>query len=141
MYSKIEWGNGVAHINITQDGARNTCVDISGHVDSGDLEPKVVVDVDKLFAEPGYKITKVRVEDVEYFVKPGLFVEVLWQGSEDEHITCFEITGKGRAGYNGLGGKQNPHPNGTGNLMLATNGHTGGKKTFSMQLELVKQFS
>jgi hypothetical protein len=128
------------NMKVIHDGARNAIVDIGCVLDESNLEPTVVVDIAKLFAEQGYKITKLRIEDVEYFVDPGLSVELLWEGDED-HMHGFKMTGKGRANYEKMGGRQNPHPNATGNLMFATDGYVSGRKAFSVQLELVKQFS
>jgi hypothetical protein len=132
---------GSLHWNINQDGARNTLLDIVGVCDEGDILPTVVVDVSKLYAEPGYKITRLRIDDIQYFIEPGLLVELLWEGDEDDHMHCMKMTGRGTANYEKMGGRQNPHTGATGNIMIATNGYTDGRKTFSLQLELIKQFS
>jgi hypothetical protein len=126
---------------VNHDGARNALIDIVGVVDECDLKPTVVVDIAKLYAEPGYKITNVRIDDIQYFVEPGLFVELLWEGDQD-HMHCLKVTGRGNANYDKLGGRQNPHDSGTGNIMIATEGHKDGtRQTFTVQLELVKQFN
>jgi hypothetical protein len=136
---KVEGGS--LHWNIDHDGARNTMFDIVGVCDGADLPATVVVDVSKLFSEPGYKITKLRIDDIQYFIEPGLLVELLWEGDGSEHLHCMKMTGRGTANYGKAGGRQNMLEGATGNIMIATSGAGEGRKTFSLQLELIKQFS
>ena len=132
---------GSINIAIGHDGARNTLVDVTGEVLSRDLLPTVVIDVATLYAEPGYRITRLRIDDIQYFVDPGLLLELLWEGEDDKHLHCIKVTGRGTANYEKMGGRQNPHTGATGNIMVATSGYTKGRKNFSLQLELIKQFT
>lgn len=132
------------HPNISHDGPRNTVVEIIGVLDDGDLEPTIIVDIDTLYAEPGYKITKLRMDSHEYHIDPGLVVEMLWQGDDPAHV--LSMSGKGFSNVEKSGGRQNSAVNPTGNLLIATQGYKAtdankGRMTFAVTLELVKQFT
>jgi len=128
------------HPVITHDGPRNAVIEVTGETDNADLALETVVDVSQLYAEPGYSITRLRIDTVEYMISPGLFVELMWQGSK-EHTHIMEMSGKGFSNQERMGGRQNIHADATGNILLRTQGGKSGRKTFSFALEVVKQFT
>lgn len=127
------------HVEVTHDGPRNAVVDIIGVLDVGDLPPTVVVDIERLYVEPNYKITKLRLDTSEYFIEGGLTVEFMWEADPPIHI--MSMSGKGQSNFERAGGRQNTAKGATGNLMLQTRGWPGQRSTFSIAIELVKQFT
>jgi hypothetical protein len=127
------------HAEVTHDGPRNAVFNIIGVLDDGDLPPTVVVDIERLYVEPNYKITRLRLDTSEYFIEAGLTVEFLWEADPPMHV--MSMSGKGQSNFERAGGRQNTTPGFTGNLMLCTKGWFGERKSFSIALELVKQFT
>lgn len=135
----IETKQGVINVDITHDGARNAVFDITGEMD-GDLPPTRVINIKDLYHEPGYDVTKVRIDWVQYYIGEGLLVELLWEGSGgNKH--CMTMSGKGKSEHEKSGGKQNNHFEPTGNIMISTSGSNGKRKTFSIEVEAIKQFT
>lgn len=130
---------------VSHDGPRNAVVDIIGVIEEDDLPPTRVVDIACLYAEPNYKITRVRVDTIDYFVDKDISVELLWEAQPPKHILM--MNGKGQSNREASGGRQNVGETATGNIMVSTSGWRKpvngepGRRTFSIQLELVKQFT
>lgn len=129
------------HPKIEHDGPRNAVVNIVGVLDDGNLQLQVVVRVSDLYAEPGYKITRLRIDTSDFHVDPGITVELLWEAAEGNHAHIISMTGKGSSNIERFGGRHNNAIHPTGNILITTQGYTEGRKTFSIDLELVKQFS
>jgi hypothetical protein len=136
----IDLENGRLDVDITHDGARNATFDIVGET-TADLDPIRIIDIKELVHEAGYKITRLRLDWVQYYVGEGLSAELLWEGEDDVHKHILTLSGKGRSEHEKMGGKQNNSVKPTGNIMLAISGSDGKRRTFSIEVEAVKQFT
>jgi hypothetical protein len=127
----------------SQDGARNTIIEITGELVDGNLAGKVVIDPSDLWSEPGLPVTRVRIDSVDWFVPRDIYVELQWEGEDEEHAHIVGLTGRGHSEHEKQGGKQLAGHRPTGRVLLSTQGWEVEKtrKTFSMSIELVKQFS
>jgi len=130
-------------ITKSQDGARNTIVEITGELIDSDMHRKVVIDPEDLWHEPGLPVTRVRVDSVDWFVPRDIYVELQWEGEDEEHAHIVSLTGRGHSDHEKQGGKQIGGHRPTGRIILSTHDWDKEKtrKTFSMSIELVKQFS
>ena len=137
---RIETKKSIVDVDIVHDGARNTLFDITGEIEE-DLSPMRVIDIKNLYHEPGYDITKLRIDWVQYYIGDGILVELLWEGSGDTSKQILPMSGKGKSEHEKAGGKQNNQFEPTGNIMLKTSGFTGKRKTFSIEIETIKQFT
>lgn len=137
---RFDLDNGFVDVDITQDGARNVVFDIVGEC-NGDNAPVRIINIEDLYHESGHKLTKLRLDWVQYYIDDGLFAELLWEGEDDAHKHILKMSGKGRSEHEKMGGKQNNSAKPTGNIMLATSGFNGKRKTFSIEVEAVKQFT
>jgi hypothetical protein len=125
----------------SQDGARNSILEITGELIDGDFEKEVVVDPETLWHEPGLPVTRVRVDSIDWFVPRDIVVELLWEGEDEEHSHIAGLTGRGHSEHEKQGGKQQGGHTPTGRIILRTEGFSGERRTFSFSIELVKQFS
>lgn len=132
--------SGKVDVDITQDGARNVVFDIVGEA-SADFAPIRITSLKDLYHENGYEITRLRLDWVQYYIDEGLFAELLWEGEDEEHKHILKMSGKGRSEHEKMGGKQNNTEKPTGEIMLAISGFNGKRKTFSIEVEAVKQFT
>ena len=129
------------HPRVTNDGPRNSVIDVTGVLDDGDLELQTLVDKDGLYAEPGYKVTKLRIDTIDRSVDPGIIVELLWEDKDGYHAHATSFHGVGTMNAERMGGKHNDAMKPTGNILIRTRGYTKGRNTFSFSIELVKQFT
>jgi hypothetical protein len=118
-------------------------MEITGELLDSDIPPTVIIDPADLWHEPGLPVTRVRVDSIDWFVPRDIFIELSWEGEDEEHAHIVGLTGRGHSEHEKQGGKQQGGHKPTGRILLTTQGWDVEKtrKTFSMSIELVKQFS
>lgn len=135
----------VTSIQKLVDGDRNLVVKLTGTLDTGNVSTATLVDIAALTdvnstGLDAQKPTAVAIKKVTYDVADGLTVNLLWDATADTPIWsyygrgCVDSTKYGFIQNNAGAGK-------TGNINYNTTGYTAGPVTFSLIIEMVKQWS
>lgn len=135
----------VTSIQKLVDSERNLVIKLTGSLDTSNQATTTLVDVSALVdvnttALNPQKPTSVAIKKVTYDVADGLTVNLFWDATTDEPIWsyygrgCVDSTKYGFIQNNAGAGK-------TGDIVYNTTGYSSGTVTFSLVIEMIKQWS
>lgn len=135
----------VTSIQTLVDSERNLVVKLTGILDTSNVSLATLVDPALLASVnstglDAQKPTSVAIKKVTYDVADGLTVNFYWDATSDEPVWsyygrgCVDSTKYGFIQNNAGAGK-------TGKLLYNTTGYTTGTVTFSLVVEMIKQWS
>lgn len=112
-------------------------VAVTGNLEDGERFEQLIV----CPAEFKEKPVAVRINGIFRAIESGLMLLLYWEGDED-HNLILPLEGYGVLDLERFGGLQNPRKAGfTGNILLVTERHSEGKKSFALSLEMSKERS
>lgn len=135
----------VTSIQKLVDSERNLVVKLTGTLDTSNVSTTTLVDISALVdvnttgLNP-QKPTSVAIKKVTYDVADGLTVNLLWDATADAPIWSFYGRGCVDAGKYGFL-QNNAGAGKTGDIMYNTIGYSSGSVTFSLVIEMIKQWS
>ena len=135
----------VTSIQKLVDSERNLVIKLTGRLDTSNQNTATLVDVSELVSVnstglDSQKPTSVAIKKVTYDVADGLTVNLFWDATSDTPIWSYY--GRGCVDSTKYGFIQNNAGTGkTGDIVYNTTGYSSGTTTFSLIIELVKQWS
>jgi len=121
-------------IDVENDGARNTILNINIALDRKSMEPMVIMDVPKA-VDSYYHPTKYRIDHINYVLHRDLSVDLWWEDDPPKLIRHLEGRGMmDRHLHNTAGDTK------TGRVLMTASGWKEGKPLLgSITIEAVKQ--
>jgi hypothetical protein len=125
-------------VQITEDGPRNTVAKVVIYADTSDVSSTLVLDPAALVTT-NPPSNRLRIDEVQYSVQDGWYVNLFWDASTQKHIT--DLAGRGTFLIGSpFGGWINDAGTGvTGKINMTTTGYTSGTMAASFTIHTVKQ--
>ena len=124
-------------IQTTVDGPRNVIVKCTIYADTSDVSSTTLLDPATLSATQP-PTNQLRIDEVQYSVQDGWYVNLLWDASSAVHIV--DLAGRGFFDLKAFGGWINNAGAGkTGKILVSTTGYSSGTMVATFTLHAIKQ--
>ena len=125
-------------IQTTVDGPRNVIVKCTIYADTSDVSSTTLLDPATLSATTPPS-NQLRIDEVQYSVQDGWYVNLFWDASSPVHITDLAGRGTFLIGTPFGGWQNNAGAGKNGKILVSTSGYASGTMVASFTLHAVKQ--